>query len=167
MTSDHFYCCISGILFSTLVFGPACGFILGSVCTNFYVDALFIDTSEFQFFLCISKYNTNTQFRTTENCCEAFCFPLTRLLHLLNNWKHKASYSVSLSRSIISERINWKWKGQRIFHTFTLKMLIPTCWCIMLSKVNVHPFLFKRFGHFSYSYSTKYSNKIIFSIYYH
>ncbi|XP_031417910.1 solute carrier organic anion transporter family member 3A1, partial [Clupea harengus] len=35
-----------GILFSTLVFGPACGFILGSVCTKFYVDALFIDTSK-------------------------------------------------------------------------------------------------------------------------
>ncbi|XP_026086673.1 solute carrier organic anion transporter family member 3A1-like [Carassius auratus] len=35
-----------GILFSTLVFGPACGFILGSVCTNFYVDALFIDTTK-------------------------------------------------------------------------------------------------------------------------
>ncbi|XP_040018991.2 solute carrier organic anion transporter family member 3A1 [Gasterosteus aculeatus] len=33
-----------GILFSTLVFGPACGFILGSLCTKFYVDALFIDT---------------------------------------------------------------------------------------------------------------------------
>lgn len=33
-----------GILFSTLVFGPACGFILGSVCTKFYVDAIFIDT---------------------------------------------------------------------------------------------------------------------------
>ncbi len=117
MISDHFYCCISGILFSTLVFGPACGFILGSVCTNYYVDALFIDTSEFQFVLCISKYNTNTQFRTTENCCKAFCFPPTWLLHLVNNWKHKASYSVSLSRSIISERINWKRKGQIIFHT--------------------------------------------------
>ncbi|KAM9825988.1 solute carrier organic anion transporter family member 3A1-like isoform 3-T3 [Syngnathus typhle] len=35
-----------GILFSTLVFGPACGFILGSVCTKVYVDAAFIDTSE-------------------------------------------------------------------------------------------------------------------------
>ncbi|KAI9529841.1 Solute carrier organic anion transporter member 3A1 [Dissostichus eleginoides] len=35
-----------GILFSTLVFGPACGFILGSVCTKFYVDAIFIDTDE-------------------------------------------------------------------------------------------------------------------------
>ncbi|KAF1386684.1 hypothetical protein PFLUV_G00097440 [Perca fluviatilis] len=33
-----------GILFSTLVFGPACGFILGSLCTKFYVDAIFIDT---------------------------------------------------------------------------------------------------------------------------
>ncbi|XP_061533787.1 solute carrier organic anion transporter family member 3A1 [Phycodurus eques] len=32
-----------GILFSTLVFGPACGFILGSVCTKFYVDAIFIE----------------------------------------------------------------------------------------------------------------------------
>ncbi|XP_034032431.1 solute carrier organic anion transporter family member 3A1 isoform X2 [Thalassophryne amazonica] len=31
-----------GILFSTLVFGPACGFILGSLCTKFYVDAIFI-----------------------------------------------------------------------------------------------------------------------------
>ena len=36
----------TGILFSTLVFGPACGFILGSLCTKFYVDAIFIDTSE-------------------------------------------------------------------------------------------------------------------------
>lgn len=36
----------AGILFSTLVFGPACGFILGSLCTKFYVDAIFIDTSE-------------------------------------------------------------------------------------------------------------------------
>ncbi|XP_072291906.1 solute carrier organic anion transporter family member 3A1 [Eucyclogobius newberryi] len=35
-----------GILFSTLVFGPACGFILGSVCTKFYVDAIFIDTAQ-------------------------------------------------------------------------------------------------------------------------
>ncbi|XP_077569983.1 solute carrier organic anion transporter family member 3A1-like [Stigmatopora nigra] len=35
-----------GILFSTLVFGPACGFILGSVCTKVYVDAVFIDTSK-------------------------------------------------------------------------------------------------------------------------
>lgn len=35
-----------GILFSTLVFGPACGFILGSVCTKFYVDAIFIDTGK-------------------------------------------------------------------------------------------------------------------------
>ncbi|KAM6961089.1 solute carrier organic anion transporter family member 3A1 isoform 2-T2 [Aplochiton taeniatus] len=35
-----------GILFSTLVFGPACGFILGSLCTKFYVDAAFIDTSK-------------------------------------------------------------------------------------------------------------------------
>ncbi|KAG7251041.1 hypothetical protein CRUP_019235, partial [Coryphaenoides rupestris] len=34
------------ILFSTLVFGPACGFILGSVCTKFYVDAIFIDSSK-------------------------------------------------------------------------------------------------------------------------
>ncbi|KAF5890484.1 solute carrier organic anion transporter family member 3A1, partial [Clarias magur] len=34
-----------GILFSTLVFGPACGFILGSVCTKFYVDAVFVDTT--------------------------------------------------------------------------------------------------------------------------
>ncbi|KAL2088566.1 hypothetical protein ACEWY4_015465 [Coilia grayii] len=34
-----------GILFSTLVFGPACGFILGSFCTKFYVDAVFIDAS--------------------------------------------------------------------------------------------------------------------------
>ncbi|KAG9273271.1 solute carrier organic anion transporter family member 3A1 [Astyanax mexicanus] len=37
-----------GILFSTLVFGPACGFILGSVCTKFYVDAVFIDTSKLE-----------------------------------------------------------------------------------------------------------------------
>ncbi|KAM9754800.1 solute carrier organic anion transporter family member 3A1 isoform 2-T2 [Menidia menidia] len=35
-----------GILFSTLVFGPACGFILGSVCTKFYVDAIFIESSK-------------------------------------------------------------------------------------------------------------------------
>nr|XP_057931187.1 solute carrier organic anion transporter family member 3A1 isoform X1 [Doryrhamphus excisus]XP_057931189.1 solute carrier organic anion transporter family member 3A1 isoform X1 [Doryrhamphus excisus] len=35
-----------GILFSTLVFGPACGFILGSVCTKYYVDAIFMDTSD-------------------------------------------------------------------------------------------------------------------------
>ncbi|XP_029951973.1 solute carrier organic anion transporter family member 3A1 isoform X2 [Salarias fasciatus] len=35
-----------GILFSTLVFGPACGFILGSLCTKFYVDAMFIDTNK-------------------------------------------------------------------------------------------------------------------------
>ncbi|XP_054475885.1 solute carrier organic anion transporter family member 3A1 [Anoplopoma fimbria] len=35
-----------GILFSTLVFGPACGFILGSLCTKFYVDAIFIDTDK-------------------------------------------------------------------------------------------------------------------------
>ncbi|XP_056271715.1 solute carrier organic anion transporter family member 3A1 [Pseudoliparis swirei] len=35
-----------GILFSTLVFGPACGFILGSFCTKFYVDAIFIDTEK-------------------------------------------------------------------------------------------------------------------------
>ncbi|KAA8590132.1 hypothetical protein FQN60_014066, partial [Etheostoma spectabile] len=34
------------ILFSTLVFGPACGFILGSLCTKFYVDAIFIDTDK-------------------------------------------------------------------------------------------------------------------------
>ncbi|KAL7870537.1 hypothetical protein SRHO_G00080340 [Serrasalmus rhombeus] len=37
-----------GILFSTLVFGPACGFILGSVCTKFYVDAVFIDTGKLE-----------------------------------------------------------------------------------------------------------------------
>ncbi|KAK5867435.1 hypothetical protein PBY51_011927 [Eleginops maclovinus] len=35
-----------GILFSTLVFGPACGFILGSLCTKFYVDAIFINTDK-------------------------------------------------------------------------------------------------------------------------
>ena len=39
----------AGILFSTLVFGPACGFILGSVCTKVYVDAVFIDTSKYEF----------------------------------------------------------------------------------------------------------------------
>lgn len=39
-------CVCAGILFSTLVFGPACGFILGSVCTKFYVDFNFINTSE-------------------------------------------------------------------------------------------------------------------------
>ncbi|XP_062860621.1 solute carrier organic anion transporter family member 3A1 [Trichomycterus rosablanca] len=37
-----------GILFSTLVFGPACGFILGSVCTKFYVDTALVDTGEFK-----------------------------------------------------------------------------------------------------------------------
>lgn len=51
-------CLCAGILFSTLVFGPACGFILGSLCTKFYVDAIFIDTSEFKmsllFFACVS-----------------------------------------------------------------------------------------------------------------
>ncbi|KAB0369402.1 hypothetical protein FD755_019407 [Muntiacus reevesi] len=36
---------ILGILFTMLVFGPACGFILGSFCTKIYVDAVFIDTS--------------------------------------------------------------------------------------------------------------------------
>ncbi|XP_007906532.1 solute carrier organic anion transporter family member 3A1 isoform X1 [Callorhinchus milii] len=35
-----------GILFTTLVFGPTCGFILGSLCTKIYVDAVFIDTSK-------------------------------------------------------------------------------------------------------------------------
>ncbi|XP_063170532.1 solute carrier organic anion transporter family member 3A1 isoform X2 [Candoia aspera] len=35
-----------GILFTMLVFGPACGFILGSFCTKIYVDAVFIDTSK-------------------------------------------------------------------------------------------------------------------------
>lgn len=47
-------CFCAGILFSTLVFGPACGFILGSLCTKFYVDAVFIDTSEFNTFLSCS-----------------------------------------------------------------------------------------------------------------
>lgn len=47
-------CFSAGILFSTLVFGPACGFILGSLCTKFYVDAIFIDTSELLLFLCVS-----------------------------------------------------------------------------------------------------------------
>lgn len=41
-----FFYCFIGIVFSTLVFGPACGFILGSLCTRFYVDAVFIDTSK-------------------------------------------------------------------------------------------------------------------------
>lgn len=45
--------CFTGILFSTLVFGPACGFILGSVCTKVYVDAVFIDTSELALILCL------------------------------------------------------------------------------------------------------------------
>lgn len=36
-----------------LVFGPACGFILGSFCTKIYVDAVFIDTSKE--FISISK----------------------------------------------------------------------------------------------------------------
>ncbi|EMP35233.1 Solute carrier organic anion transporter family member 3A1, partial [Chelonia mydas] len=36
----------AGILFTMLVFGPACGFILGSFCTKIYVDAVFIDTSK-------------------------------------------------------------------------------------------------------------------------
>lgn len=55
--TDIFYSsvplCLAGILFSTLVFGPACGFILGSVCTKVYVDAVFIDTSELAFILCV------------------------------------------------------------------------------------------------------------------
>lgn len=46
MLSNGLLVCLAGILFSTLVFGPACGFILGSVCTKVYVDAVFIDTSE-------------------------------------------------------------------------------------------------------------------------
>lgn len=46
MPSNSVCICLAGILFSTLVFGPACGFILGSVCTKVYVDAVFIDTSE-------------------------------------------------------------------------------------------------------------------------
>lgn len=37
---------LAGILFTMLVFGPACGFILGSFCTKIYVDAVFIDTSK-------------------------------------------------------------------------------------------------------------------------
>lgn len=43
-----------GILFTMLVFGPACGFILGSFCTKIYVDAVFIDTSKEQ--ITIAKY---------------------------------------------------------------------------------------------------------------
>lgn len=43
----------AGILFSTLVFGPACGFILGSVCTKFYVDAVLIDTGELPQSTCV------------------------------------------------------------------------------------------------------------------
>ncbi|OCT89765.1 solute carrier organic anion transporter family member 3A1 [Xenopus laevis] len=35
-----------GILFTMLVFGPACGFILGSFCTKIYVDAFLTDTSK-------------------------------------------------------------------------------------------------------------------------
>nr|XP_032824523.1 solute carrier organic anion transporter family member 3A1 [Petromyzon marinus] len=35
-----------GIVFTTLVFGPACGFMLGSVFTRIYVDAIFINTSK-------------------------------------------------------------------------------------------------------------------------
>lgn len=49
---------IAGILFSTLVFGPACGFILGSVCTKFYVDAVFVDTSELWYILISVCINT-------------------------------------------------------------------------------------------------------------
>lgn len=63
MSKSMFICCFcAGILFSTLVFGPACGFILGSLCTKFYVDAIFIDTSEFNispvlhFCLCFSVH---------------------------------------------------------------------------------------------------------------
>jgi hypothetical protein len=41
-----FHILLSGILFTMLVFGPACGFILGSFCTKIYVDAVFIDTSK-------------------------------------------------------------------------------------------------------------------------
>ncbi|KAK1784600.1 hypothetical protein P4O66_003291 [Electrophorus voltai] len=54
---------LQGILFSTLVFGPACGFILGSVCTKFYVDAVFIDTSKFQIslLLCLLPANNLTK----------------------------------------------------------------------------------------------------------
>ncbi|KAM8974503.1 solute carrier organic anion transporter family member 3A1 [Pelodytes ibericus] len=37
-----------GILFTMLVFGPACGFILGSFCTKIYVDALLADTSKLE-----------------------------------------------------------------------------------------------------------------------
>lgn len=50
-------CFCSGILFSTLVFGPACGFILGSVCTKYYVDEIFIDDSEYNnFSKCFSEF---------------------------------------------------------------------------------------------------------------
>lgn len=56
--------CPAGILFSTLVFGPACGFILGSVCTKVYVDAVFIDTSEFEM-LCTFRNAASPHFNNT------------------------------------------------------------------------------------------------------
>ncbi|PWA18956.1 hypothetical protein CCH79_00004810 [Gambusia affinis] len=46
LNGDGVFVVMYGILFSTLVFGPACGFILGSICTKVYVDAVFIDTSK-------------------------------------------------------------------------------------------------------------------------
>lgn len=45
-TNFLFFSFLVGILFTMLVFGPACGFILGSFCTKIYVDAVFIDTSK-------------------------------------------------------------------------------------------------------------------------
>jgi hypothetical protein len=39
-----------------LVFGPACGFILGSFCTKIYVDAVFIDTSKEQIIVAKRPY---------------------------------------------------------------------------------------------------------------
>lgn len=53
--STNFPFSLVGILFTMLVFGPACGFILGSFCTKIYVDAVFIDTSKENWILFKSK----------------------------------------------------------------------------------------------------------------
>ena len=53
-------CFSLGIVFSTLVFGPACGFILGSLCTKVYVDAVFIDTSQYLLPSSMSRVGVNS-----------------------------------------------------------------------------------------------------------